>query len=82
MHDELIVVLQTPLSNNELRLLCEERWQDTIKLMDKLDKFETINANLLKALEELVKCHAEGGFILLDDDMLDEAKQAIAKVKP
>ena len=39
------------------------------------------HANLLEALETLVKCHEDGGFVQPDDDVIITAKQAIAKAK-
>lgn len=46
-----------------------------------LERCQEQRADLLKALETLVKCHKDGGFVQPDDDVIITARQAIAKAK-
>lgn len=41
------------------------------------DRLQADNARLRKALESLVKCHANGGFVEPDEDVLTQARAAL-----
>lgn len=59
----------------------KERERLRSEILRRLAETQADASALLDALRDLVQCHAEGGFVEPDDDVLAAARAAIAKAQ-